>query len=68
MNLENLLVESVELLNRIFRYDEAILVQNRLVWIVDHFSLNVLGKRVIGFSLSKDIHLLGDDLDILNVS
>lgn len=67
MVLKDPLVETVELIDCVFGYCEAVLIKNRLAWIVDHLSLNVLGEGIVRLSLSKHIHLFSDDLDVVDV-
>lgn len=67
MVLNDKLVKTVELLNSIFSNSETVLIKDRLIFIVDHLSLNILRKREVRFSLCEDVHLLCDDLDVVDV-
>jgi hypothetical protein len=67
VTLQDFLIQGVQLLHRVLRDRETILVQDWLFWIVDHFSLCVESERVIGLGLGEDVHLSRDDLDIRDV-
>lgn len=67
MVLNDHLIEGVKLLDGILGNYKAVLIKDGLIFVVNHLSLHILGKRIVRLSLSKHIHLVSDNLNILNV-
>jgi hypothetical protein len=64
---QNLLIKTIKLFNSVLGHDEAVFIENGLLRVVNHLSLHVLGEGVVRFGLGKYIHLLGDDLNVIDV-